>query len=97
MTDVSEILLNAAHLLEEHGHIRGRSGNKVLGFCALGAMNTAAYELNKSESSYVQAKVRLAEHLGLAGSHMIPNWNDADQTSAEDVKLALKRAATEGV
>ena len=95
-----ELLLKAADDIAENGHHKGSyfAGEGRTGAaCALGALDRAAWGATRGvRYSYATERV-LSEAIGLlvkqCGSGLIPRWNDAPGTTAEDVILTLKKAA----
>lgn len=104
---MNEVLAKAAELIGEFGHRKKDLGGEDRGFCAQGAI---CYAVSGDMSSYVDERVReatttLAVSLGHepgpgafdlddSWGHNV-EWNNAPERSAEDVILALKRAAAE--
>lgn len=104
-----EVLVKAAAAIAEHGHIKGGYGSIHSGFCAVGAIRYAAcggtllskvHDANADE--VVQAaELLLVEELEGSGEYrwapsvevVVPLFNDANATTAEDVMLMMKRAA----
>jgi hypothetical protein len=109
--NVREILQAASAYISENGHNKGAlyswdgklAGQKPAA-CALGAIRSV---LDDSDIlNYFPAAMRLADYLKrecLTGpdwqqqnpSALVPAWNDRWETSAEEVILALKKAAEE--
>lgn len=103
-----EVLEKAAANIAEHGHCKGEYGSLQRGFCALGAIRYAATgtgvyrrDLNaaKTHDLVNQAELMLVLELAKDGWRcgeslsLVPMFNDAEATSAEDVMLMMKRAA----
>ena len=92
-----QICLDAAELISTYGHMKNTIGNYDVGFCALGAI-MQAFDQTRSAWSNVctpevgQAWGLLSKTLGFSTDVDIPKWNNADERTAEDVILALKRA-----
>jgi len=105
-----DILEAGIENLEKYGHIKGHYGITGEGFCAHGAMRWAAsgqagvYLINLRDvdgaDAYDQAVRRLdalirKEIPGIpAMNDAIVHFNDAPETTTEDVKLMMKRAIT---
>lgn len=71
--------------------------------CAIGAVRRAVWGTASPSAMETDARYGavglalklLRNELGLAGEELIPEWNDAPNTTREDVLLAFKRAAGE--
>lgn len=94
-----EILLKAADDIATNGHYKGNyfaGGDRANGpACALGAIDRATYGRGLRTDFHPSPLLASALHL-LAkeiGVSNIADWNDAPETTAEDVILAMKRAA----
>jgi hypothetical protein len=80
----SEILLKAADLLAERGWTQGVLEDYEGRMCAAGAV----YNVTCNSSAALEL---LQAHIGFSDN--IAAWNDAPGRTAEDVILAMKRAA----
>lgn len=102
----SEALRKAAEVLQERGHYKGDFENCETGsVCALGALNVALagkpiVYWDSYSDTVVRARRRLVaafpavrEYPEVPRMESVPLWNDADETTAEDVMLAFKHAA----
>lgn len=104
-----DILSKAADIIATEGHTKGgRYHDPETGtYCALGAMGKASGLLLPepqealggymhgfyNDDTCIEAAQRFAKAAGLDNFYEIPEWND--EASAEDVILAMKRAAGE--
>lgn len=108
--DSSEILRKASEYIAEHGHHKESftkpDGTLTPPACAMGAITIACNGqgwLSQDVCTLIEeSRTQLAQHLireGQSGAgepfQVIAVWNDYKRTSAEDVILALKRAADE--
>lgn len=105
-----DILSKAADIIATEGHTKGgRYHDPETGtYCALGAMGKASGLLLPepqealggymhgfyNDDTCMETARRFAKTAGLSDWHEIPDWNDSE-ASAEDVILAMKRAAGE--
>ncbi|MFF8831316.1 hypothetical protein [Streptomyces sp. NPDC015131] len=108
MKDSSDYLREAAEYIAEHGHHKGSYEHWSAGAehpvtCALGALRRVTGDRGMMGGRFYEAAALLGSHLEREGlipryegvvplSH-IPIWNDAPERTAEDVILAMKRAA----
>lgn len=94
ITDAGHTLREAAEYISEHGWTQGDLSNSEGGVCALGALNCVAGIGNIRAHD---AATALWDYLDLRDSltalHPVAVWNDAPERTAEDVILAMKRAA----
>lgn len=95
-----QILEDAIDVLQTHGWIQGKSGSRHDGFCAIGAVYQAVAQDvhgNVSDKDATAALVALGlldiPHTSGRLKHPIAVWNDAPDRTAEDVILAMKKAA----
>ncbi|MGW6255444.1 DUF6197 family protein [Streptomyces sp. NPDC055085] len=63
--------------------------------CAIGAINAAAWANESRRDEAWEARALLMQHLNprFPACVGVPDWNDAPERTAEDVILAMKRAA----
>ena len=93
-----DVLREAARILMRDGWIQGAlHGDNGAGHCAIGATCAARDELGLSftlsdSAGFMLFRWLLREYGPLRG---VAAWNDAPERTAEDVILALKRAAEE--
>jgi hypothetical protein len=105
--DEREALRAASEYIAKNGHHKGslysyegRSDQEPAA-CALGAIRQVTAVCGYyTGDEYYSAVRRLTLHLMGAGhcgvgGEIIPKWNDAPETTAEEVILTLKRAAEE--
>lgn len=87
----SEVLLKAADTLAERGWCQGGLSDAQGRYCAIGAIRKVTnWSLGKDARSAVH---RLMDHIETDQYYGIADWNDAPERTAEDVILAMKRAA----
>jgi hypothetical protein len=91
MDNTSDVLRKAAEILGERGWCQRSSMDDQGHLCALGALGVASRAI--SPSAYTKAGAALARHLCIESRYDIPEWNDVQGRTAEDVILAMKRAA----
>ena len=86
------MLLDAARLVREQGHCKGRYKHGT-SHCAVGAIRAAsglrAYMPTAHSPVAWRARQRLVQRVGAA----IVDWNDAPERTAEEVAQALEAAA----
>lgn len=97
-SEAADVLRDAAEYIGEYGWIQGDLEDQFTGsVCALGAI-TRAMRDGWNDHGALEA---LRRHLGLAPQtrdfilHPVARWNDEKERTAEDVILAMKRAAEE--
>lgn len=93
------ILRDAARYLSENGHIKGRAfegseegGSDFIGqpACALGAIAACDPEMNGRIGDRTSIWRRMLRPYVPHPSGEMAEWNDLDETTAEDVILKLK-------
>jgi hypothetical protein len=91
----TDILRRAAELLGERGWCQGEIEDGDGRMCAVGAIRRAASEVMHTRHSWSESVAlnRLRGQVRTREMHSIPRWNDAPERTAEDVILAMKRAA----
>ena len=101
MKTPQELCTTAAELISTHGHLKGAVGDYERGFCAVGALIQAIdldgnvlKNLGQQSTDISKAFEMLKKEFELSQYGHIPGWNNAPETSAEDVILALKRAGS---
>ena len=92
--EVGRVLLAAADDIEQNGWWDGSDGGKMIG--ALGHLTNCALLAidldHKSPHGAARACNRLERHLGLSRGG-VPNWNDEEGRTKEEVVAALRAAA----
>ncbi|OII61170.1 hypothetical protein BJP40_06485 [Streptomyces sp. CC53] len=99
--EIRNILREAARIIERDGWHQGdffRDDPKTGPVCALGALRRAIASSASGEAVSGKLYCEAAGLVEKAASEVIPRvvlpaWNDAPERTAEDVILALKRAA----
>lgn len=97
----SEICYAAAGYISEHGHTKGVLWNSEGAVCLLGALIRAQGAVNLLVTLEHEATARrigkqmqarlLAQSDIFPGTNAIVDWNNAEERSAEEVILELKR------
>jgi hypothetical protein len=91
-----DALLEAARVLMEDRWCQGELHSPDGEHCVAGALGQAHYRLRSSfgalDTACTRMRVVIRSEYGTAS---FPRWNDAPERTAEDVILALKRAAEE--
>ena len=111
-TTPEELILKAADAIAEYGHMKSNYGTKKHGFCAMGALRYVTCEddsgffFSTKDSPELRDLYYQAQHLlgaslptsnGAGDMHeAIVMFNDCPTTTAEDVILAMKKAANHG-
>jgi hypothetical protein len=86
----SEVLEDAADLLETNGWIQGSFGTNGEAHCALGAV----YEAASYRGSYVRSVTALTDVVHERfGFRSIPHWNDQAKTTKQEVVDTMRYAA----
>ena len=101
MSDTRAIARRAGELIGEHGWIRGRLGNRAMGFCLLGACAHAMLEHQEvwTEMSPIMFALRatVAPDVPVTSPDDIQwrviAWNDDDRRTKQDVLDLLDRIA----
>lgn len=95
MQDSRTVLLQAADLIEQHGHLKGLYGNPDEGFCVSGAIWYAITGRPRRSGMLVSAAPGYLEAIDLlpCGTGGLCAWNDNERTTAADVMEALREAA----
>jgi hypothetical protein len=84
------VLDRAALVLEEFGWIKGRAGNRISGFCAIGAIQHARRELHNQLGGYEYSSSMVD---AVTDGDNIVHFNDNVATRKRDVQRKLRRAA----
>lgn len=101
--NAKNIITKAAELLQEKGwsqdaFARNESGDIVcycdtsaVSFCTIGSLRKAVYVLGGSwfAEPYADARTEVMQEIGMT----IPEWNDRDDQTKENVIATLKRVA----
>jgi hypothetical protein len=90
---MKELLTKAAEILSEGGHIKfttGDTSDPSTPHCAIGALVCAQEE---GYSGFTQAVDALNAAVGPFGYHSVIDFNNADDTTGEDVILLFKQLA----
>lgn len=91
-----DVLREAARILMRDGWTQGEVGTPGGTKCAVGAIKAACgVHLYDWSDTAVAAADLLQNWVDPRGSYRVADWNDAPERTAEDVILALKRAAEE--
>lgn len=99
--EAAELAEKAAIILMQRGHYKGEYEAEDGRVCLFGALNTVAYGQARSPGYHLidPAYLLLAIHLERVAARDYHNnavhWNDAEETSAEDIILVLKTIAEE--
>lgn len=104
----SEVAYEAADHIAKYGHHKGDfyavrpdldPDHIVAPSCAMGAMVLAAFgnynQWMERNQGYDVAFKRLSDTVFDSVGHVVPEWNDLESTSAEDVILMLKHVGAE--
>ena len=96
----SEILNDAAKLIEKHGWRQKNFGNEVCGFCAFGALAKAAgfddadvaHSLRYDDGAFADAYLALLQNTANICNGVF-RWNDVSGRTKEEVIAKLKQTA----
>lgn len=94
MNASQQICLDAAKLIEQYGFVRRNYGNRLVGFCLLGAISDAVRSKYIAESWRLRrGRFDAASDLvrDVLGHPLLGNWNDSHEP--EDVIDLLVAAA----
>lgn len=102
--EAREALRAGAEYIAENGHYKNaffrpagvpfeQAIEEGLPACALGGIMSYT---GKMDEVWVQARKLLQIHLGCTDAYSIGDWNDADDRTAEEVILEMKRVAHDG-
>ena len=97
MTDL-EILQRARAALVEHGWRQGTFGTTERGFCALGAVRFAAYDIDGTYLLTDETRafeVRKLLECVMPVGYGLPGWNDYAARTIDDVLALFDRAIAE--
>ena len=83
----SEVLIEAAQLIDECGWGQGQYESEDKCLCALGAIRKAS---NPGSKSRADAMLMLAVHIG---SPDVSGWNDRDDQTKANVTATIREAA----
>lgn len=90
---INQLLLNAADLIEKHGHCKGQLYNEKGQMCLMGALN----RVHQNYVPQVDATAKVAAVLGLSyvGTAVIAvvDWNNAPERTGQEVIDVLRLAA----
>lgn len=95
MTKANEctIIKRAVEILNNEGWIQGSYGGHKTGYCLIGALHTAAYDIDSN--LYDGAYGKVAHFLTIDNNvtkQTLPRWNDAKGRTKEEVIAALEGA-----
>lgn len=104
-----DVFEKAIEVLNEFGHIKGRSGDQDAGYCSIGALNHAYVELTEAPSVYYRPGLwlkmtgQLARYVpnyndgprSMAAAIAVAEYNDLPSTTIEDIILMFKKAAAD--
>lgn len=85
------VLREARDLICEFGWTQRRSGDRICGFCVMGAINEASDRIDWNEGR-VGALRTLRQALDLSETTSLADWNDAACRTIDEVFSALNRA-----
>lgn len=91
----ADILEHAADLIDTYGHLKGRTGNRDIGFCLVGAIHAAVCDYERHDQrtpSRVPLIYLVANHVGF-DRLAITRWNDASERTHGEVTDALRHTA----
>lgn len=83
----SQLLLDAAELIDRHGHAKGAHVDDCGRMCVLGALGFRLYKFPSAEMT--SAVARMENFI----SQTIPHWNDDPGRTKEEVVATLRAVA----
>ena len=94
-----ELIGKGIENIEKYGHRKGHYGSKEEGFCAIGSMRTVQgidWKTFHDASERMRRAVITTPGFKLQEAYTdpVPSFNDDPATTAEDVILMMKEAAT---
>lgn len=88
----SEAIWGAVRIIQKHGWVQNQSGNSVIGFCALEALEQATFKNEEKEvpiKVFIEAHKSLREYVG----DKVHSWNDTWMISKNQILDSMKRVA----
>lgn len=90
LSPAGQVLLSAADLIRKHGHVKNDLGGVDRGFCAVGAIINVT---NREHGGLAMSKLSHHLRVNRYGAGGIPEWNNVQERTAEQVISALEAAA----